>query len=298
MMTSLYASDYGVIYLTPNYLVDFSEGEAVIRFDVSTLRTSNRDWIDVWITPYEDNLQLPLEDWLPDLNGEPRQAVHVRMEFGERDDVQSAFGGEVVSDFVAEALPEQEWAGYETLFEPSARERQSFELRLATDHIQFGVPEHDFWWLDTAIEPLAWSRGVVQFGHHSYNPLKNCDECQPNTWHWDNIQIEPAIPFTIIRAEGGPVTESAPETRFPLAAPAGAHLRFAGIGDEIEVSLNGGRDWQEATPQAQESRADEHFRSYWLPVPAGTSEVIFRGQDWWGGPWWVRDISIWAPPAD
>jgi hypothetical protein len=43
---------YGAIYLTPNQIVDFTNGEAVVRFDVSTLRTSTRDWIDLWITPF------------------------------------------------------------------------------------------------------------------------------------------------------------------------------------------------------------------------------------------------------
>lgn len=79
VMTAINDAGYGVVYLTPNQLVDFSQGEAVVRFDVSTARTSARDWIDLWITPYEENLQLPLADWLPDLSGEPRRAVNVEM---------------------------------------------------------------------------------------------------------------------------------------------------------------------------------------------------------------------------
>ena len=39
-MTSINASGYGVIYLTPDQMVDFSAGEAVVRFDMSTFRTS------------------------------------------------------------------------------------------------------------------------------------------------------------------------------------------------------------------------------------------------------------------
>jgi hypothetical protein len=296
VMTALFASDYGVIYLTPDRLVDFSAGEAVVRFDLSTLRTSTRDWIDLWLTPYEDNLQLPLEDWLPDLNGEPRRAVHIRMEFGDRSAVNGSFGGEAVRDFVAEELPERAWAGYETFLEPSATQRETFELRLSADHIAFGMPDYDYWWIDTAIEPLEWRQAIVQFGHHSYNPLKNCPTCAPNTWHWDNVTIEPAVPFTIIPGEPRAVDEVNDEVTFPAAAPENAHLRFAGIGEELEVSFDGGRSWQPATLQSQESFAEEHFRSYWMPVPAGIGAVHFRGRSWWGGPWHVRDISIWAPP--
>ena len=51
VMTAIKATGYGVIYLTPNHLVDFSTGESVVRFDLSTLRTSDRDWVDFWITP-------------------------------------------------------------------------------------------------------------------------------------------------------------------------------------------------------------------------------------------------------
>ena len=46
---------------------------------------------------------------------------------------------------------------------------------------------------------LGWTQGVVQFGHHSYTPFKDCEShpfiCEPDTWHWDNISINPAKPF-------------------------------------------------------------------------------------------------------
>jgi hypothetical protein len=82
VMTAIKAEGYGMIYLTPNHMVDFSQGPAAIRFDVSTLRTSLRDWIDLWITPYEDNLQIPLQTDIAmvDASGPPRRAVHVLMD--------------------------------------------------------------------------------------------------------------------------------------------------------------------------------------------------------------------------
>jgi hypothetical protein len=298
LMTSLRTSGYGVIYLTPNQLVDFSAGEAVIRFDVSTLRLTHRDWFDLWITPYSDNLQAPLEDWLPDLNGEPRRAIHIRLELSEDSPIISAFGGEVIRNFAAEELPEQESAGYETFLIPSATERQTFELRISANHVKFGMPDYNFWWIDTSFAPIDWNQGIVQIGHHSYNPMKQCSVCLPNTWHWDNVTISPAVPFTMIQANQRFVEAGNNVVQFSAPAPAGSHLRFSGIGENLEVSFNGGSTWQVATQQAQEEYHGDHFRTYWLPIPAGTTSVNFRGQAWYSGHWHARDIAIWSltPP--
>lgn len=134
----------------------------------------------------------------------------------------------------------------------------------------------------------------MQFGHHSYSPEK-CDDCAANTWHWDNVSIEPATPFTILPADTRYVNEDTDaEVSFDEPAPENAHLRFAGIGNDLEVSLDGGDTWIEAQLQAQERYANELFRSYWTPIPAGTTDIQIRGDDWWGAGWHVRDISIWA----
>jgi hypothetical protein len=296
VMSALKASGYGVIYLTPNQMVDFSAGEAVIRFDVSTLRTSNRDWIDLWITPYEDNLQTPLEDWLPDLNGEPRRAIHIRMRFGTAGNLSGSFEGHVINAFDDTTVPLKRTIGYEAFFPPSAALRQTFELRISQAHIRFGMPVFDLWWLDTDMAALDWTAGVVQFGHHSYNPLKDCPTtCQPNTWHWDNVSISPAVPFTILRADRRYADPTQPgPLSFPAPAPADSHLRFSGIGNSIEISTDSGATWTAAVLQAQESVRSDHFRTYWSPIPEGTTSVLIRGQNWWGGKWHVRDISIWA----
>ena len=295
LMTAIKAEGYGVIYLTPNQIIDFSHGDAILRFDLSTLRTSLRDWIDVWISPYPDQLQLPLEDWLPDLSGVPRNAVHVRMNTFNCGTNFSVF---VIKDFVATEVPAQNWVGYESLLTPDAKRRDTFELRISRSHIQFGMPRYRFSWVDADMPELAWDHGVVQFGHHSYNPGKSdgCGTvCEPNTWHWDNISISPARPFTILRADRRSTSpENASSVNFPAPAPPNAYLRFAGIGTTLEVSFDGGASWQAAQLQAQKGLNDDHFKSYWMAVPPETSSAQFRGANWWGGPWQVRDISIWA----
>jgi hypothetical protein len=300
VMTAINATGYGMIYLTPDHVVDFSQGEAIIRFDVSTERTSSRDWIDVWVTPYEDNLQLALDGWLPDLHGEPRRGVHIVMDFLEN----TVFRAEILRDFEIEQveMTQEAWQGYESFLETSATRRDTFELRLSRTHVKFGMPDYNFWWIDSEIAPLDWSQGVVQFGHHSYNPLKDCpfDACSPGTWHWDNVFIQPAVPFTILRADRRFVDRTTTtRVMLPAAAPPNAHLRFAGIGAQLEVSFDRGHSWQPAQLQRQQERenSEELFRSYWTPVPEGVTAIDFRGLNWWGGRWHVRDISVWAPPS-
>lgn len=296
MMTAIRADDYGMIYLTPDHMVDFSQGEAIIRFDLSTLRTSQRDWVDLWISPYDDHLQLPLQEWLPDGSGEPRQAVHIVM---HDTNGKTAFSGKIIRDFVTEDLPGTTWVGYDEFLTPSATRRDTFELRISSSHIKFGMPEYNFWWIDTSFEDLRWDQGVLQFGHHSYTPTKCDPDCQPNTWHWDNIEISSAQPFTMLKADRRVVdANTSDEVRFNRAAPANAHLRFTAVGAAIEVSFDGGQSWQAAERQATQKIKPEVFKAYWTPIPDGVEAVLIRGQspdDWYNGPWMVRDISIWAP---
>lgn len=301
LMTSILAEGYGVIYLTPNQLVDFSNDEATISWDMSTARSSGRDWVDLWITPYQDNLQLPLEDWLPDLDGEPRNAIHIRMDLANGDTV---FRTSIIRNFETIELPEQNLEdGYESFLTPDAKRRDKFELRISRNHIRFGMPAYNFYWIDSAIPELDWGQGIVQFGHHSYNPAKDAGcpinqtaktGCAPTTWHWDTFNINPAVPFTILRADQRVVDAETAQINFPAPAPENAHLRFAGIGDKLEISFDSGNTWQAAVQQAQEKSAEELFSSYWTPIPAGTQSIQFRGDDWWGGPWVARDLSIWA----
>ena len=293
LMTAMNASGYGVIYLTPAHLLDFSGGEAVVRFDVSTLRSSPRDWIDLWISPYDDHLQLPLEEWLPDLNGPPRHAVHVKMESLNGTTPFKAF---VYRDFVEQDLGGDWQTGYEGFLEPSALRRDTFELRLSRTHMRFGMPAYDFWWVDAEIADLGWDQGVVQLGHHSYDPTRHCPSCGPNTWHWDNVSLSHAVPFTMLRADRRYVdADTARAVHFPAPAPEGARLRFAGVGRNVEVSFDGGGSWERAQLQAQRRYDYGRFQSYWTPIPPGVASVQVRGEGATpGDPWMVRDLSIWA----
>ncbi|MCC7367430.1 MAG: LamG domain-containing protein [Chloroflexi bacterium] len=292
LMTAMQAGGYGAIYLTPSQQIDFSGGEATLRFDLSTLRLSHRDWVDIWVTPFEDNVPAPLDNWLPDLTGLPKRAIHLRMDTSSG---ATIFRADVIRNFGETALPSNWWTGYESFLTPSGVRRDTFELKLSKTSLAFGMPGYTFSWVDAQFPALDWTRGVVQLSHHSYNPLKDCDmaSCAANTWHWDNVQINPAVPFTTLAGDRAAASASSPTVTFATPAPAGSYLRFLGIGSGLQISLDGGA-WQSVSPRQTVSARDEAFKPYWVAVPAGTRAVAFRGSDWWGGPWRTNGVAIWS----
>jgi hypothetical protein len=299
-MTAIHAGGYGVIYLTPDHMVDFGAGEAIIRFDISTFRSSERDWFDVWITPFEDNLQLPLQPDFPDLQGPPRRAVSIRL------DLESHFCPEVwvdhkpvednVEPYRCDTTPYERIQGFPG---QNAARRDTFEIRIARDRLKVGMPQYNFWWYDQTLrQPLDWTRGVVQFGHHSYSPEKGTRPAQagPNTWHWDNVVISPAVPFTMIKGDRRYLEADRPAITFERPAPANAFLRFSAWGEQLELSFDGGGTWQPAR-RAVQGDDDSHIYNYWTAIPAGVQSVQVRGETWMGGGWHVKDLAIWAAEA-
>ena len=302
IMTALKAEGYGVIYLTPPVVADWADQPAVIQWDMSTARTSLRDWVDLWVTPFDTHLQLPLDDTWPDLTGPPREGVHLLMSNAGQ---QSIFRGGFTHNFVVDGPASNWWTGYESFLVPSAARRDTFQLTLSRTHMKFGMPAYNFYWVDADIPDLGWDSGVVQFGHHSYNPQKDCDPsspCLPNTWHWDNVSITPSDPFTITRAQQPYVSDqTAAAVTFPAPATAGSHLRFVGVGDQYQASFDGGVTWQAVPLQPQEFLKPDKAQNYWLAVPTGTQAVHLRAQGGWWGSWMARDISLWGqvtvPPS-
>jgi hypothetical protein len=175
--------------------------------------------------------------------------------------------------------------------------RDTFELRISRTSLKFGMPAYGKWWIDRAISDLGWDRAVLQLAHHSYTPWKGCmdDLCEANTWHWDNVSISKAVPFVMLKGDLPWV--DATTRRFvtlPAPAPANGSLRFMGIGNGLQVSFDGGQSWQNARPHAVEQAFEDHFRPYWMAVPAGTTRIDFRGTDWYAGDWMVRGPAVWS----
>src|SRR5438105_1205853 len=49
-------------FFTPNQVVDFSHGTATATIQVSTARFSQRDWWEVWLSPFGENFVTPTDN--------------------------------------------------------------------------------------------------------------------------------------------------------------------------------------------------------------------------------------------
>ncbi len=329
IMTSIKAGGYGEIILTPAARADWSNGTATISVDVSTYRSSGRDWWGLTISPYEENLVLPLENWLPDLDGYPKNAIHFVTDGGS-----GTIKAEQIADGTENDVSDIWWIGLDNLGIPQSKANRShYVWTISKTHITAGIetpatngacPTTDwnlinstctFNWVNKDLPtPLTWNQGIVQFEHHSYNPEKDCNvanppsqagTCKAGTWHWDNFKITPSEPFTVIK--GSPVRLEGSNTEtvtanFPTPAPANSYLRFAAV-CRVDISLNNGV-FQQASNMATTKHAAGDFdtnqgtdHSYFIPVPQGTNQVAFKFHpDGWYTNWpcLVEDPALWS----
>lgn len=300
LMTALRASGYGEIMLTPGQLLDFSDRAATVSFDISTERMSTRDWWDIWISPYADNVALPFDEGEVDLAGAPRNAVHISIQPAEGTPVLTVYTDGAGTGYGDRFGTPSSGQGIKAGTNEAAT-RQPFKLTLSRTHVrlerQASPTGSAVVFFDEEIPALAWAQGVVQFGHHSYNPAKD-GAGVPATWHWDNIALAPAIPFVITPANQRYTEGPREPITFASPAPANATLRFAAIGT-VELSFDGG-PFQAAEKQWASANGDhpEHFSSYWTPIPEGTRSVSvrFTKDAWYEGPYLARDFHIWARP--
>jgi hypothetical protein len=308
MMTAIKATQYGVIYVTPGALVDLNGGEAVIKFALSTFRSSGNDWVDVWVTPWAENLALPLDGALTsvDLQGPPKRAIHVRMTAGNRG--HSAFQAFYVTGHAEYPIgpgPGGTTNGYESVLNaangqspPVSTRRDTFELRLTATHVKFGMRKvagnnaNKVWggaasitWIDAdlpaGLPPMTWGPSVVQFGHHSM--LGAAADAEPatqggGTWHWDDYTLAPAVPFTILRAtnveaaslpSGRYADGKHPDMQLASPMPAAGSRFLRFAAFGDNVRVRFGKEkWVDAEPQPAQQSLDGRFRSYFVAIPA------------------------------
>jgi hypothetical protein len=292
---------YGAIYFAPAQLADWSQGQATVSWKVSTQRLSTRDWWQVNLTPFAQNMALPLMDSLPAYQGQPATGLELRLDNGTC--AQGNIGTIVRVSAISGSQAREITQGtpcVEDAVSASAATRSQFQIEVSNGHLKVFMPGTNIVCFDGPMN-LGFNQAVVQFSHHSYNPLKGADVnaagavVGPNTFHWSDVAISPATPFTMLRPQQPFSLHEGqnPVLRLPQAAPQGSFLRFAGLGN-FDVSYDGGKSYAAARVQGA-NKAPERFASYWTPVPAGTTEVTLRGQRNASNlPWWVEDVSVWA----
>jgi hypothetical protein len=308
MMTAISGSTdayttYGSIYFTPAQMLDWSGGPASLSWQVSTQRLSSRDWWQVNLTPYSQNLVMPTELGDVAYQGLPDTGLEMRIDNTECGNGQQ-FGSFIRvfkvtnggTDDITQQMP-----CIETTVPPSFTTRTQFQVDISQNHLKVYMPGTTTVWYDGAIS-LPFSQAVVQFSHHSYNPAKGEDpdgsQGQANTYHWSGVDISPAKPFTMLRPQQPESLHDGqdPVLTLPQPAPKNAELRFAAVGN-IQISTDGGKTYQAAKMQGTQEHL-EHMTSFFTPIPEGTTSVMLRGQtNSSGQPWWVEDVSVWASDA-
>jgi hypothetical protein len=300
VMTSAYGNGYGEIVLTPNQLVNCSAG-CTVQFDLSTERMSQRDWPDVWLTPWNDNLVLPFDAGDVDLQGVPRQGIHINGGGG-------TWQAETIANYVETALPNTWWIqagdGIDTGVNQAAV-RQTYKLTVQPGQVKFerlasATAPAQTWTVDSAGNPefsscacLLASDYVVQFGHHSYNPTKD-GAGVPATWHWfgnpSGLILSNATPFTLIHASPTLVRTNNSLITFDAPAPANAFLRFSGV---CKIKVDGND-----APKMTFIGHYEHASDYFVPIQAGTQSITvsFADDDWYktGFGCSAQDFHVWA----
>src|SRR6266702_2274746 len=126
------AATYGAVYFAPAQLADFSAGTATVSWKLSTQRQSERDWWQVNLTPFDQNLAVPLPDFLPAYQGQAQNGRELRTDNGG---CSSQPTGTIVrvsqiSNFTATERTQQ-YPCVEDQVAPSAAVRSQFQVEVS-----------------------------------------------------------------------------------------------------------------------------------------------------------------------
>jgi hypothetical protein len=126
-MTAISAIGYGLIVLTPSQLVNCSVSCSV-QWEMSTERMSVRDWPDVWLTPWSDNLTLPFNEGDVDLQGNPRSGIHIN-----GNNTQNSWRVATISNYNGTQVPGCDFCSWQSGITPGTNQaatRQTFKLTI------------------------------------------------------------------------------------------------------------------------------------------------------------------------
>lgn len=299
--------DYGMVTLTPNHALDVAAG-GYVQWEMSTGRKNAYDWIEIWISPLNNHFVHPTNPLWGQIQGPPRNGIFIALIPAgiNRFDIHAVRG------FELELLRDDNlaWTFYDQLFEPSFTERKTFRIDLSQTALSLSVVNYNdagdtyFWAKDFPLDPpLPWRAGVVQFTHHSFHPTNACNDdgtCAPQAWHWDNVEISPAIPFRLIKGDVRYAEPGRTKVTLTEPTPDRAFLRFSGIAGEwlnVRYQLTGTDEWSGWLPARKQPQLEDEegrFHTYLMPIPRNVTAVEFDAANWWAGDWHVRDVSVWT----
>lgn len=158
---------------------------------------------------------------------------------------------------------------------------------------------------------MLGDKAVVQYVHANYEPEKNgkvgcgyncAANLSPVTWHWDNAEIYPAIPYRQINADPVLVHAGGPnQVTFREPAAQDMDLVFIAhtVGNAPQISFDNGVTWQTAPfvrpnndPPIAGWGGDPDTMTYRIQVPEGQSSVLVRGNSPWMGQWSAYDFHL------
>lgn len=294
LMTAINSGAYGQVQFQPAQLVDFSSGPATVSISVSTLARADRDWLDWFFVPFNEQLALTTDDNDPENIKLPRDSVQV-LEHNYEFTFTKAF--ETVNGNQTQ-IPTNWWQNVTDYTPASAVTRTPITFVISRTHLTVSAAGHTF--IDTAFPvPLPFTQAVFQSAHHSYDVTK--DGGTPNTWHWSDLSISNAVPYYLgMGMPDAAGTYSWLTTRTTFApAPSGAHLRFQWFNGNYDlhsegfVSFDNGATWAVLNEQAltQTPTGGVSAINIWQAVPAGATSAMFRGP----AGWYARDFYVMAP---
>lgn len=329
VMTSLGDTGYGAVYMTPPAVLDFSNGSAALTWEMSTLRTSARDWVDIVITPWAQHSQLAYnnnDQHIPPDNLHVTMAgTNVWLAYQRVNGSLTYNGGQGDQQINGDGSTTWDAVLARRGANSSPAARSTYEIR--TDGTRFSMcmisellPQGGvFCWINTnlprPLDPAIWhGQATVTLNHRTYNAPKACAEvntdaeraaallrCPPNTWHWDNITLQPYVPFQIIPSVPPDARQSSGRQVWTFAQPApqGAHLAFfyAGETSTLRVSYDGGATFHSPRIQPQSAPGTENAEYIADPIPAGVQQAVITTQNGFWGSLSIQDARIYGPPG-
>ncbi len=193
-MTAMNGGGYSEVVFTPAQMVDISSG-GTVQVNVSSMRNTDRDWWDFWLSPFSEQLLAPSGGIPPDLQGPEKDSISVTntgsipTNFGVQEFlnyVESDYGGTGQSvEACVDPLPVPDTRAEPWGHGVSSHRRDTYTLQVSPTHVTLSVMVNGApcTLVDSPIKRLPFTQAVVQFAYHSYAPDEATQTgCCPPGW--------------------------------------------------------------------------------------------------------------------